>query len=142
MISKIVTPPPAAPPQAPDKAPPVENDSKKGQEGPTPKMNPADMANRMKMEEMMTKRNELKKTLTLEANGGKPLPAEDGITSDYFRDHNMGSKGLSQADQDAANAKRVNAEVDAKLQKLMPMPSGSAGRGGAKPLSVPSPPKE
>ena len=141
VVSKAVTPPPAAPPAAPEAAPPVNKEPHKGEEGPNPRMSATDMAKRMQMEEMMAKRNELKKKLTLEANGGKPLPQEDGITSDYFKDHTMGNQGIKQADADAENAKRVNAIVDAKLNKLMPMPS-KAEMSKAKPLAIPEPPKE
>jgi hypothetical protein len=140
-ISKAVTPPPPAPPAGPEKAPPVNKEPHKGEDGPSPKMSAKDIADRMKMEEMMNKRNELKKKLTLEANGGKPLTPDDGISSEYFKDHAMGAQGIKQSDADVENAKRVNAIVDAKLQKLMPMPTRSAP-GKATPMQAPPPPND
>lgn len=129
MVGKVVNPPPPGPPELP-KPPPVvaaqqPDKLKHGQ------MSSNAMADHIKQEMDNARRMKVKEALELKLNNNVPLPKDDGITPEYFRDNPMGKAGLAKADKDAATLKRVTDEVNRRMALEHPRGSVLPTPGGA-----------
>jgi hypothetical protein len=146
MVSLKVNPAPPGPP--PEHVVPVQTEQQKAhvealtnhQTKPPGSMTQEQMALKMKQEmwqsELAHKKAEIAKNL----NGGKELPKNEDISPAYFGDHKMGKDGLAQVDKEAADKKRIDAEVAKRVANIKPPPGlGAKPSPSDQPTSVPPP---
>lgn len=136
-VGHVVTPAPVAPKAEQKQSaavtpPPGRGEPKKGA------MSETQMKEKMQSEMQMAQRQAIKHELEVKANGGKPLPSEDAISSDYFHHHEMGIQGLKAADQEAQRRQQIDDQVQKEMAaRGLNGPVPGASSAGPAPSSSP-----